>query len=55
MSSTEMPAVLASHAAEISAEAQAGTSEGIETALGVLFIVAAVLCVSFIAVVTALV
>ena len=54
MSSTELPAALAREAVETDAEAQAIKRQRIETALAVLFAAAAVLFVSFIAVVTAL-
>ncbi len=53
--STEMPAALASDAAGVEAEPQAAAGAWIETALAVLFTVAAVLVASFLAVVTGLV
>jgi len=53
--SIDMPAALENEAATTEAEAQAGTSAWVETALTVLFTAAAVLFVSFIAVVTGLV
>jgi uncharacterized membrane protein len=53
--STEMPAAFAREAAEAADEAQAATSEWIETALAVLFTAAIVLFASFLAVVNGLV
>jgi hypothetical protein len=53
--STDMPAVLATEAAEAGAETQSAPSEWVATALTVLFTTAAVLFVSFLAVVTGLV
>ena len=55
MSTTDMPAALPSQPAETVAEEQSAGSEWAETALTVLFTAAAVLFVSFIAVVTGLV
>jgi hypothetical protein len=53
--STDMPAVLVNEPAEAAAEEQSTTREWAETALTVLFTAAAVLFVSFLAVVTGLV
>jgi hypothetical protein len=53
--STDMPAALASEAAEATAESQSAPAAWIETALTVVFTAAAVLFVSFLAVVTGLV
>ncbi len=53
--STDIPAALVDEPVEIVAEAPSATSEWAETALTVLFTAAAVLFVSFIAVVTGLV
>jgi hypothetical protein len=53
--STDMPAVLAEQPAEVVAEVPSATGEWAETALTVLFTAAAVLFVSFLAVVTGLV
>ncbi len=53
--STDIPAARAGAAAETGAEASSATSELVETALTVLFAAAAVLFISFLAVVTGLV
>ncbi len=53
--SIDMPAALENETAKAEAEAQSATSPWVETALTVLFTAAAVLIVSFIAVVTGLV
>jgi hypothetical protein len=53
--STDMPAALATEPAETAVEAPSATSEWAETALTVLFTAAAVLFVSFLAVVTGIV
>ena len=55
MSSTELPAVLVPEAADTADEAQAASRAWVETAIAVAFAAAAVLFVSFIAVVTVLV
>jgi hypothetical protein len=55
MSSTAMPAALTDQPAEAAAEDPSVTSEWVETALTVTFTAAAVLFVSFLAVVTGLV
>jgi len=55
MTSTDMPAALVEQPAEAVAEAQPARSEWAETALMVLFTAAAILFVSFVAVVTGLV
>jgi hypothetical protein len=53
--STDIPAALAAEPAETAAEVPAATSEWAETALTILFTAAAVLFVSFLAVVTGIV
>ena len=53
--STDMPAALATEPAETAVETPSATSEWAETALTVLFAAAAVLFVSFLAVVTGIV
>jgi hypothetical protein len=55
MSSTAMPAALTDQPAEAAVEEPSVTSEWVETALTVTFAAAAVLFVSFLAVVTGLV
>jgi hypothetical protein len=55
MTSTDLPAALIEPAAEAVAESPSATSEWAATALTVLFTAAAVLFVSFLAVVTGLV
>jgi len=53
--STDLPAALANEAAATAAEVQSARGVWVETALSVLFAAAAVLFVSFLAVVTGLV
>ncbi len=53
--STNMPAALAGEVAEAAAESQTATAAWLETALTVAFAAAAVMFVSFLAVVTGLV
>jgi xanthine/uracil/vitamin C permease (AzgA family) len=53
--STDTPAALASEVAETTVESRSGTAAWVETALTVAFTAAAVLFVSFLAVVTGLV
>ncbi len=55
MSSTDMPAALVEPSAEAVAEASSASNEWAETALTVLFTAAAILFISFLAVVTGLV
>ncbi len=55
MSSTDMPAGLVEPSAETIAEAPVASNEWAETALTVLFTAAAILFISFLAVVTGLV